>query len=118
MKAAFILILIFIFHPLCFSQKSPKPPSKAEIMREQIHILKNGVLLFELSKKENTIKAMIDAGKQKEAQRTRSETETYNEEIVSAFKKYFTFCPVYFFYSEDADKVLDKKLNEIVFLDE
>lgn len=88
-----------------------------EVAKAQINLLKkDGALLVRLKTNANTIKKLKEAGNVDLATQIETETFLSNQIIVDAFMKEFTFCPVYFFYSDYSDSVKHKKLHGI-FID-
>jgi hypothetical protein len=83
----------------------------------QINDLKNGTLLVRLHTSSNKIAAMKEAGKEKQAAKTLRKQQAENREIVTAFRSYFTFCPVMFFFSDNSEKVLQKNFSGIFLND-
>ena len=114
------IILLFLVVPLLsFSQKEEKINyKKKDKIDAANHItqLKKGVLLVRLSQKTNTVNAMRKAGKTELADKIVHENWLRNQEIIAAFRGYFDFCPVYFFYSEYSTAVTKNELNNVVFL--
>jgi len=116
------VILIFLLLPLIsFPQKKEKINyRKKDKIDAANHItqLRKGVLLVRLSQKNNTINAMRKAGKTELADKTVHDNWLRNKEIIAAFRGYFDFCPVYFFYSEYSTSVSKNLLTNVVFLNE
>lgn len=71
----------------------------------QIKALKNGYLLVRLQSKTGTIAQLKKMEKTDQAKRMEEKVEKDQEEIIKAFSEYFTFCPVYFFKSENGRAV-------------
>ncbi len=133
MKYSFIFLFLNTF---AFSQESegPKPQRitdykndssytndfndlRFKVAKAQINKLKNGgALLVRLKTNANTISKLKTAGNIDLATQVERETFIMNKNIVRAYLKEFTFCPVYFFNSEFSDSVKHKKLDHI-FLD-
>lgn len=82
-----------------------------------INKVKNSALLIRLSDERKRIAYMEKMGKAEQAQTLRNQTKEANEEMIAAFKKYYTFCPVYFYYSSEADAVLKEKKFDLLWLD-
>ena len=94
-------------------------PNKARISRSsrQIDDLKKGTLLVRLKTSVNTINAMNEMGLTDKAEKVESRQEAENKKIVAAFKEYYNFSDVVFFYSNNSGKVRDKDYTNI-FLDD
>ncbi|MCO6498838.1 MAG: hypothetical protein J5I47_00480 [Vicingus serpentipes] len=110
-----------MFPLISFSQEEKKINYKKKDKIDAVnHItqLKKGVLLVRLSQKNNSINAMRKAGKTELADKLVHENWLRNKEIVAAFRGYFDFCPVYFFYSEYSSYVTKNQLDKIVFLND
>jgi hypothetical protein len=71
--------------------------------------LKQGALLVGLASRAKAIAALQQAGKTKEASEIFYDQRAENREIVSAFRMAFSFCPVYFFFSDSMDAPLAGK---------
>lgn len=115
----FILLSTFIFaQQQDDSRKVNQEPGTPLSMEDEIKKLKNGVLLVRLQTKEKSITALKKEGQNELAHKIDSIQSKYNKDIVSAFRKSFSFCPVYFFLSNNSENVLSKKINEIVFVND
>jgi len=79
----------------------------------QINALKKGALLIRLKTNSRAISKLKSVGNYDLATNLERETELENKIIMSAYKKEFTFCPVYFFYSESSDSVRKNNLSGI-----
>ena len=82
----------------------------------QINLLKKGALLVRLKTNSRAISKLKSAGNIDLATNLEKETELENRIIMSAYKKEFTFCPVYFFYSECSDSIRKNNITGI-FID-
>ncbi len=85
-----------------FAQKRVKPSDKA---RAEIGMLKGGALLVRLKTSDLKINALKSKGMLKEAELIRIGQESTNKQIVEGFWKEFHFCKVYFFYSNNSEKI-------------
>lgn len=79
----------------------------------QINLLKKGALLIRLKTNQRTITQLKKAGNIDLATNLEKETELTNKIMMSAYIKEFTFCPVYFFYSESSDSIRKNNLSGI-----
>ncbi len=101
------------------SKAPAKPVIKAEeIATQQIKDLKEGVLFVRLQTRQKSIDAMRKAGQNELADKKQAEQLELNKCIISAFRKEFVFCKVYFFYSDDSKNILDKNFTQIVFVND
>lgn len=134
--ASVVFILwLFVFCPVfLFAQsEGPKPPvvtdyksdsSYKDFSKLRHHVAyaqiaelkKNGALLVRLKTNKNTIARLKAAGNNDLATQVEKETEVRNKIIMASYKLEFTFCPVYFFFSDVSDSVKHKRLDGI-FLD-
>ncbi|MEM6963778.1 MAG: hypothetical protein AAF573_03365 [Bacteroidota bacterium] len=71
----------------------------------QLYALKNGVLLVRLSTNEAKIKRLIEMKKPAAAKREKARIYQFHQDILRAFAAHFTFCPVYFYYSDSSKEV-------------
>jgi hypothetical protein len=122
-----LLTLLFLF---TLSQASGYVPEKSRnkktshrkqakaIVKEQINKLKDGALLVRLQTKANTIAALREMGDEELSDEVNEKQLNYNKGIITAFKNNFTFCPVYFFYSNYSDSILAGQINGIVFVND
>ncbi|MGB0932590.1 MAG: hypothetical protein ACPGVB_17530, partial [Chitinophagales bacterium] len=80
---------------------------------ENIKNLQKGALLVRLKTRQNTIDAFKERGYKKMARQVEEKQLQSNKKLMTTFQKHFNFCKVYFFYSNDSDKVLEKDLSGI-----
>lgn len=85
---------------------------------QQIETLKDGVLLIRLQNQQNTINALKKVKRFKEAEKAEYRQKELNLEYVKAFRSHFNFCKVYFFYSNHSQKIIDKKYDDVIFLND
>jgi hypothetical protein len=71
----------------------------------QIKEIKDNAILVRLKTSENQINALRKMGRSEEAAQLEKKQRRTNLEIMNAFKKNFTFCPVFFFYSSSTGKI-------------
>lgn len=115
---AAIALCLLILPATSLAQKktSPRKERKAAT-RQQIAQLHQGALLVRLQTKSNSIAALRRIGKVSAADKIEANQLELNKEIVQAFSANLDFCPTYFFFSDQSEKVYNKQLEEIVFLD-
>lgn len=78
--------------------------SKEQRAKRQIQEMKNGVLLVRLRTQQNALDILQKKDKTK-AEELKQSQATTNLQLANAFRQHFTFCPVYFFYSSDSEKI-------------
>lgn len=123
MNKIIIALIFLLFQGIGIAQentsqrKSPKR-SKTQTARQQINDLHDGVLLVRLQTRKNTIEALRKNGREKEALQAEQEQAQLNKTIVKAVRQNFDFCPVYFFYSDYTPQVIQKQLDQVVFLND
>lgn len=86
--------------------------------RKQIQQLHNGALLVRLKTKSQAIAKLHSMGYHTQADQMRDRQADFNKKILQAFRQEFSFCPVYFFFSEDLEKVIKKELKAVQFLND
>ncbi len=85
------------------------------VAKAQINKLKTeGALLVRLKTNANTISRLKAAGNIDLATQVERQTALANKIVVASYLREFTFCPVYFFYSNRSDSVKHKKLTGIL----
>jgi hypothetical protein len=72
-------------------------------------------LFVGLKNSQNKIDALIKAGKAEEAEKLRQNQESENNQVINAFRVYFNYCPVYFFYLKDSKKVKDGNFKGVIY---
>ncbi|MBT4727644.1 MAG: outer membrane beta-barrel protein [Bacteroidetes bacterium] len=88
-----------------------------QLADKQIVELHEGALLVRLKTYQQIIQSLKKDGRHSEAESMEYKRDEENREIMASFKKYYTFSPVYFFYSYDSEKVR-AGLLENIFLNE
>lgn len=89
---------------------------EAEARKEIISLSKSSIMV-KLPTSSNKIKWLLENGDTVGAKSIKEEQYASNLKVVQAFRKTFNFCPVYFFYSDQVDKIKTGKW-EGVFLDD
>lgn len=77
---------------------------KSEATRH-ITALKGGTLLVRLHTLERSIEALRERDRTIEADELEDAIRVQNIAVMNAFKQEFTFCPVYFYYSNDSEAI-------------
>ena len=118
------LILFFTFQLLNFSfgQERATIPSNIEYKQLQkkaakkaIRELRTGVLLVRLNFNEKEIAYFEKYQNHTEANKIRTKNLQSNSAIIEAFTKNFDFCPVYFFSMSDSRKIVEGKLDSVIY---
>lgn len=92
-------------------------------LRDRIKAIKNiqklrkGALLVRLKTRQSTINAFQKRGYKKLAQEVENKQMEKNKKLMNAFTENFNFCEVYFFYSEDSEKVMGQEWEGIFLND-
>lgn len=118
------LILLAII--LCFScsfrvqaqKKNQTKKERTEIAQSLIKRLHEGVLLVRLSNRQKTIDALIKSGQESRAKEYSEKLKRDNQALVTAFKNYYSFSLVYFFYSDQSKYVWNMDFDKVDFLDD
>lgn len=88
------------------------------VSKYQIQELSKGALLVRLNTRTQSVQALRDMGKKEMAQKIEDKQRALNLSIVKAFRERFTFCPVYFFYSDNSIQVKNKAFDKVAFLND
>jgi hypothetical protein len=114
--ALFPLLLITFFH--CLGQQAKISYVKQRKINafSQVFELRQGCLLVMLHTIQNKIDALEKLDRKTEAETFRNQQIKKNENIIAAFKKNFDFCPVYFFFSSDALRLLEFGPDSVSFV--
>lgn len=109
----YVIIILLLTASQVFSQTNTQ---------QIIQNLKDGALLVRLTTKLNTINAVKDKNPEL-AERIKQKQQAANLEIINAFTKSFSHCPVYYFYSENSPMIkkkefkgvlMDSNMNELI----
>ena len=116
-------ILIVFFYILISTQVSAQPDhlkgkTNSEIATYYINYLKTGALYVRLFTKSRKIAILKNAGNIAAAEKVKNDQFKTNLSIVAAFRSAFTFCQVYFFYSDDSKYILSEEIDSIKFLND
>lgn len=92
----------------------------ASVAQAKFHInnLKKGVVLVRLHTQENKIKHYLKYDNRKAAMNVQREQTEKNKKIFLAFKGYFDFTEVYFFYSHHSERVKERDFDAGFFLND
>jgi hypothetical protein len=106
------LVLTLIF-ALSILSSFAQEPSKKEKSKELLNRLENGYLLVQLFTRERT-KQHIEKELGPEAvNRYEADQQEKRKKLMKAFEQHFSFCPVLFFFSNDAEKIKQKNFSEL-----
>ena len=89
---------------LCFSNCKTANLRK-DTATSQLYALKDGVLLVRLSTNKGKIERLKELRKSGAAKKEKARVYQFHEDILRAFNTHFTFCPVYFYYSDASKEV-------------
>ena len=104
-----VSFVFFLFGSSCKTMHVKRDRANA-----QIKDLKNGYLLVRLQTKTGTIAQLKKMEKAKQAKRLEEKVTEGQEKIIKAFAEHFTFCPVYFFSSENG-RAVKRGEKEMIF---
>lgn len=114
-RLAFIPLTLLI---LCVSFSNCKSyQARRSQASGQIALLKDQALLVRLLSKQRTIDALKQANNFKEANYIEEQTTEFNRKIVEAFRQYYTFSNVYFFYSGESTKLKNGQFDQVQLFD-
>lgn len=120
----FCLFWVVVCSYLCLPSLQAQPggaanPYVQERATAQNHIktLKNCALLVRLKTRDKSVEAYRKSGAELLAQRVEQEQFAENKLIADLFRQYFTFCPVYFFYSSNT-RAVQEGAKQGIFLNE
>ncbi|MGB0867999.1 MAG: hypothetical protein ACPGSD_00260 [Flavobacteriales bacterium] len=118
MIRVFLITFFLLISHLCFAQQEDEQMEKNGLTRAitQIQRLKNGALLVKLYQKERQIELLKRINKEKALESYIADVKKNNLEIIKAFSENFEFCPVYFFYSKDAQNVKERAFENMNFV--
>ncbi|MGB1205733.1 MAG: hypothetical protein ACPG5B_08815 [Chitinophagales bacterium] len=128
-----IFLLCFFFSKNNFAQEKETtsifpsnyngtmPENYRQMRREEaitnINNLKEGALLVRLKTRSKSLKAYEKAGASYLVKKIKKERDAENQKIVNLFNEYFDFCPIYFFYTDDTERLLSGE-HKGIFLDD
>lgn len=114
----FIILFSIIISTQAISQpRHLRGLDRNELATYYIKFLQEGSLLVRLQTKSRKIEILKRAGNIAAAEKVAKDQLKINLSIVKAFNDAFTFCPVYFFYSNDSKLVMTHELDKVKFLD-
>lgn len=120
-----IFLLLFLLLPCTsFAQENPKEkkPTRRRIAKAnaitQIQQLHDGVLLVRLQTRKLAISQLTEMGEIERIEQIKDERKQINLHIMKAFRQEFTFCPVYFFYTDYTIAVKEGRIEDVVFVND
>ncbi len=81
-----------------------------------INFIKQNGIFIRLRTYDKTIAHYKEKGAQQAINSLQQSEENLNKEILEAFKNFFSFCPVYYFYSRDIDELRNGNFNKVYTL--
>ena len=110
-----ILILIIVFSAISGQCQTLKRKEQKIYDRylsyKLIDSLKNsGTILHKLQTSSNKIAALKKYNKEELALETENDQKKINKTILNEYKANFTFCPVYFFYSDSINNIINGQI--------
>lgn len=117
MKKIILILISFIAHPAFAQQTAPSALKGIDYGRYYIQHLKQGALVVRLNFKSKALTALLKANNSNAANEIRFQQSEANTKIMSAFRKHFKFCPVYFISYDSTLAFVDGRRNSI-FLDQ
>ena len=106
--------MLTLFFALIFSINS-LAQSDLSAAKQQLHQMKNGVLLVRLFTEQSKIDGLKAQGKISQAERVAQQQYQINRDILLSFSQVFEFCPVFFFYSKDSEAIRNGDFKGKVF---
>lgn len=107
-----LIFSLLLLLPLSFFAQNEAKLEARLLAKNQITEMKSGILLVRLYNKKNTIEALENQGMEKRANAVREKQKKINKEIIASFQN-FTFCEVYFFYSDHSPFLLSGEYHKV-----
>ncbi len=111
----FLVIPVFGQEPATIENLKKQKEARQEVAQRSIMELKKGVLLVRIDMQRRKVDYYLENGNTREAEKIRKKTQAEGMAIIDAFRTYYTFGTVYFFEMEDSRKLLEGRMNEIIF---
>lgn len=73
------------------------------------------ILLIRLQSKERNVDALLEQGREQDAQELQASQQATNEDILRSFRKNYNFSPVYFFYAQDSEDIQSGDWSSVLF---
>ncbi len=105
-------------HPDSSAKRISYRKQKKIQANKQIKELKEGTLLVMLHTKSQSVAALRKMGNVRLANKIESKQYVFNAQVISAFKTYFTYCPTRFFFTDDAQFIVDGQIEKVSFLND
>lgn len=103
--------------PIGFTKKEQRPPNRRMEAKDQIRNLHKGALLVRLPTAQPLIGALNERGWNETIGEVSKALEINHREIVSAFKTYYSFSEVYFFYSNHSKEIRNGNFSSLMNAD-
>ena len=117
MKYLFVFLFFLFASANSYSQLGDDYKNRRIRSKEQIVALKDGALFFRLRTRDAEVAHLRKYGREAEADKIEKKKSDFNKNVIEAFTTYFTFCPVYFFYSKDSKFIRQAQFDSVTFLD-
>ena len=115
---AFCFNIMFAQNQEQISSQTAIKNTNLSISQTQIIQLKESVLLVRLHTKKASIKALREIGKNYDADIVEKKQFAENIRIIKAFRHYYNFCDVYFFFSEYSNNIINKEFDKVIFIND
>lgn len=118
------LLLFFLLPSTSFAQENPKEkkPTRRRIAKAnavtQIQQLHDGVLFVRLQTRKLAISQLTEMGEIERVEEIKEECKQINLHTMKAFRQEFTFCPVYFFYTDYTLAIKEGRIEDVVFVND
>ncbi|SDJ80308.1 hypothetical protein SAMN05421823_101149 [Catalinimonas alkaloidigena] len=106
----FLSLFGYLFVLLCAAVQAQVPPTA----EAQVRYLHEGILLVRLPTRQASLKALHDRGAHALAEKEAQAQQEANDVLMRAFRDHFQFCPVYFFSSDQSERVRQARLHDLV----
>jgi hypothetical protein len=83
--------------------------------REDVQKLKDGVVLVRIHGRTQEIAYHREHDRMAVADRIEKQTRAFNQDLITAFRKHYKFCPVYFFEDTFSTCFTTGRLSEVIF---
>ena len=100
-----IQLRLMLLLSLCFVFQLPPSFGQRKVAYQHALHLKDGVLLVRLGTYQKKLDLLREAGKTEEAKVLETQLRYKNQALVRAFTSKFDFCPVLFFWSDQAREI-------------
>lgn len=106
-------VLLFFSTFLVFSTSLIGQENNA--VKTFITTLNNGALLIRMESRDDALRLLREKGLNEEAAELERKIYLEIKETMLSFEQTFTFCPVYFFYAKNSERIREGQLNGVIF---